>query len=213
MTPDQFLARCTQIWHVAPPGAWESISTDGLRTAQQLIDAAELDEDERRSLHENPRSEDVRLTVGDREVTLRDQEPLLRADLASRLTGDITLSDWVQRLNRRAYLFTDRAAMTKMLTKHVERDGAQEVLTFSPSRLLEAARFQIELTSQRSGAIARRSDAYKGDDTFLSITRFPDRKPAEITIVDGLTDTAGIVVRVERHEMNCNPVDITRSAS
>lgn len=200
MTPDQFLARCKQIWHVAPAGAWASMATGGLRTAHQLIEAADLDENERQQLLTSPRSKETRLTVAGQPVLLRDQEPLLRADLHSLLEPGLTVSDWVRTLNQRVYLFTDPVAMRKMLDKYVERDGAQEVLTFSPRRLLDAARSEIALSAQNSGAVARRSDPYKGRDTFLSITRFPDRRPAEITVVNGLADLTGIVMRVERHE-------------
>lgn len=208
MTPDQFLAKCNQMWHVAPAGAWDAISTEGLRTAQQLIEAADLDDETRSTLLTEPRAEVLRLTVDGREVLLRDQEPLLRADVTSRLAPGTTLADWVGLLNRRVYLFTDKTAMRKMLDKCVERDGAQEVLAFSPRRLLEAAGPKIELSAQNSAAVARRSDPPRGRDTFLSITRFPDRKPAEVTLVDGLSDLAGIVMRAERHEVDKPPVSI-----
>ena len=209
VTPDQFLARCNQLWHVAPAGTWKAISDNGLRTGQQLIEAADLDEETRTTLLTAPRSETVRLKVGENEVVLRDQEALLRADLPSLLEPGTTISDWVQLLNRRAYLFTDKVAMRRMLDKNVERDGAQEVLSFSPLRLFDAARPQIELSAQNSGGVPRKSDPHKGRDTFLSITRFPDKKPAVVTIVDGLPDIAGIVMRVEHHEIGKPPITIT----
>lgn len=208
MTPEQFLAKCNQMWHVAPAGAWEAISSGGLRTAQQLIEAADVDDETRTTLLTTPRAEPVRLTVDGTEVTLREQEALLRPDVTSRLEPGTTLADWVAMLNRRVYLFTDKAAMLKMLEKSVERDGAHEVLAFSPRRLLEAAGPGIELSAQNSGAVARRSDPFKGRDSFLSITRFPDRKPAEVTLVNGLDDISGIVMRAERHETDKAPISI-----
>ena len=208
MTPDQFLIRCKQLWHVAPEGAWDSISQTGLRTAQQLIEAADLDDAARTELLTTPRPAPVTLTVDGRTAVLRDQEQLLRPDLTDRLAPGTSVGDWVSLLNRRVYLFTDKAAMTKAVAKLAERDGPQEVLTFSPLRLLDAVRSQIELSAQNAGAAARKSDPSKGKDTFVSITRAPDRKPAEVTIVDGLDDLAGIVMRVERHELGQAPVSI-----
>jgi hypothetical protein len=208
VTPEQFLNRCKQMWHIAPAGAWEAISTTGLRTAEQLIAAGDLDDETRAGLLTAPRPEAARFEVDGHPVVLRDQEPLLRADLSSLLQPGTELSDWITLLNKRVYLFTDATAMQKMLAKYVERDGAQEVLAFSPRRLLDAARPQIELSAQNAGAIARRSDPYKGRDSFVSITRFPDKKPAEVTIVDGLPDLSGIVMRVERHEAGQAPVSI-----
>jgi len=198
VTPDQFLARCPALWHVAPAGAWDRIRETGLRTAAQLIDAADVDERRRAELHEAPRAESVRLSVDGVEVVLRDQAPLLRADLAKALDPGFGVSEWIRELNRRVYLFADRAAMHKVLDKYVASEGAQDVIAFSPLRLLEQEQHQIELSAQSTSALARTTKATKGRDTFVSITRFLDRKPAEVTIVGGLSDLTPIV-RAERH--------------
>lgn len=199
VNPEQFLHRCPALWHVAPAGAWATIRETGLRTAAQLIAASDLEPDERRAMEETPRPDAVTLQVDGAEVRLRDQAPLLKADLSAVLEPGISVADWVQLLNRRVYLFADRTAMDKLLTKYIELDGAQEVISFSPRRLLDTAPFQIELAAQNTGALARRSGQYKGRDTFLSISRSPDKRPAEVTIVDGLEDLAS-VVRVERYD-------------
>ncbi|MCW2751255.1 MAG: hypothetical protein JWR83_2365 [Aeromicrobium sp.] len=167
-------------------------------SAAQLIEAADLDAERRAELHETPRRDPVSLRVNGVDVVLRDQAPLFKADLATVLEPGLTTADWVRLLNRRVYLFTDPAAMRKILEKYVASDGSQEVISFSPRRLLEADRMRIELSAKNTGAIARRSDPYKGRDTFVSVFRFPDRKPAEVTILDGLDDLDS-VVRVERH--------------
>lgn len=206
MTPDQFLARCPALWHVAPAGAWDIIRETGLLSAAQLIDGSDLDEAARTELHQTPRPEAVHLQVDGADVVLRDQGPLLRADLTKALKDDHTVESWVRLLNKRVYLFADRTAMQKVLDRYVEQDGAQDVLIFSPLRLVEQAQAQIELSAQNTGALARTSNAAKGKDTFLSITRFPNKKPAEVTIVGGLTDLTP-VVRAERHH-----ADGTRTA-
>ncbi|MEO6627151.1 MAG: hypothetical protein ABIP03_01140 [Aquihabitans sp.] len=206
MTPEQFLTRCPSLWHVAPSGSWATIEERGLRTAAQLIDAADLDAERRAELHELPRRSAVPLRVDGADVVLRDQGPLFKANLASFLEPGLTVADWVGLLNRRVYLFTNKAAMQKLLAKYVATDGAQDVISFSPRRLLETAHSRIELAARNTGAIARQSDPYKGRDTFLSISRSRDRQPAEVTMVDGLDDLSA-VVRVERHS-----ADGTRTA-
>jgi hypothetical protein len=60
---------------------------------------------------------------------------------------------------------------------------------------------RIELAAQNTGAIARKAGPQKGLDTFMPLARFPDRKPAEVTVVDGLDDLS-VVVRAERHRAN-----------
>jgi hypothetical protein len=177
----------------------ERIRREGFQTAEQLVRSADLDERDRRTLLSQPRECAVNLRIGDERVTIRDQRPLLaRRDLAAILQEGVSVEDWVHLLNTRVYLFTDTSRMRKLLAKYLVVDGAQEVLLLSPLRLLQRAAGRIELTAQNSGAIARSSGVQKTRDTFLSLGRFPDRQPAEVTVVDGLADVFP-VVRAERH--------------
>jgi hypothetical protein len=199
VTPDGFLSRCPSLWHVGPPGAWDQIAANGFRTAEQLILRADLDQSTRAGLLNEPRRDSVRLVVDGEAVVLRDQGPLFaRNDLASILDDGLSVADWVQILNRRVYLFADKVAMNKVLDKYVERDGAQDVITISPWRLLQAAGARLQLAQYNAGAIPRLTGPQRGRDTFTQISRFPDRKPAEVTILDGLDDLS-VVARAERH--------------
>jgi hypothetical protein len=199
MTPDQFLDRCKFVCHVGPVGVWDQIAKHGFRTAEQLILESELSEDERQRLLSTPRRESVRLRVDGNEVLLRDQGPLFaRKDLTSALGDGFDVSDWVRLLNRRTYFFTDQLSMKKFRDKYVELDGAQEVIWLSPFRVIRLEGLCLELTSQNSGAIARRSGPQKMADTFVPFSSFPDRKPKEFTMVDGLNDLSPIV-RAERY--------------
>lgn len=199
VTPDQFLNRCRSLWHVAPPGAWPSVAQLGLRTAEQLIHTADVDEDARATLRTQPRLEPARFTVDGHEVTLRDQRPLFaRKDLESVLADDLAVADWICLLNRRVYLFANRVPMQRLLEKYVALDGAQDVFTFSPLRLLDAVGHRLELAAHNSGAVARRNDHLNGVEAFLPVRRFPDRVPAEVTIVDGIDDLS-VIIRAERH--------------
>jgi hypothetical protein len=199
MTPDQFLDRCKFVCHVGPVGVWDQIAKHGFRTAEQLILESDLSEDERQRLLSTPRRESIRLCVDGEEVLLRDQGPLFaRKDLASVLGDGLDVSGWVRLLNRRTYFFTDQLSMKKFRDKYVELDGAQEVIWLSPLRVIRLEGLCLELTNQNSGAIARRSGPQKMADTFVPFSSFPDRKPKEFTMVDGLNDLTP-VVRVERH--------------
>ncbi|HUE08363.1 MAG TPA: hypothetical protein VMP41_13125 [Acidimicrobiales bacterium] len=198
MTPEEFMNRCKTICHVGPAGVWEQISKDGFRTAEQLILDADLTDDERQRLLSQPRREEVRLRVHDQDVTLRDQGPLFaRKDLKSVLDGGLDVSDWIHLLNQRVYFFTDQASMQKLLDKYVQLDGAQDVVWLSPLKLLETDGLQLELASQNTGAIARRSGPQKTADTFVPLFRFPDRRPAEVTALGGFDDLTA-VFRAER---------------
>jgi len=183
---------------VAPAGAWEQIRRSGLRTAEQLILAADLDDALRLSLLGSPRAAAVALTVTGQTIVLRDQAPLLkRKDLQSLMADGMDVADWIRLLNRRIYLFSREAAMRTLLEKYVARDGAQDILVISPLRLLDAVGSRIELTTQNTGAIARRAGAQKSPEVFQPLRRFPNRVPTEVTVVDGVGDL-GVVVRAER---------------
>ena len=198
MTPEQFLNRCKVVCHVGPAGVWDQIARSGFRTAEQLILEADLDDEERTRLLSEPRRESVRLQVDGEEVVLRDQGPLFaRKDLSSVLDDGVDVRDWIQLLNQRVYFFTDQPSMEKFLDKYVELDGAQDVIWLSPLKVLEAAGSRLELTSQNTGAIARRSATQKTTDPFAPLWRFTDRKPTEATILGGLDDLSP-VFRAER---------------
>jgi hypothetical protein len=198
MTPEQFLNRCKVISHVGPVGVWDQVTKHGFRTAEQLILEGDLTEEERQRLLSEPRRESVRFSVHGEGVTLRDQGPLFaRRDMKSILDDGLDASDWIHLLNQRVYFFTDEASMRKFLDKYVQIDGAQDVIWLSPLKFLEASGLHLELTSQNTGAIARRSGAQKTVDTFAPLWRFTDRKPTEATILGGFDDLSA-VFRAER---------------
>jgi hypothetical protein len=198
MTPEQFLNRCKLVCHVGPAGVWEQIARHGFRTAEQLILEADLSDEERQVLLSTPRRESVRLQVRGEEVILRDQGPLFaRKDLRTILDSGIDVSDWIHLLNQRVYFFCDQAPLQKLLDKYVESDGAQDVIWLSPLKVLEAEGIRLELSDQNTGAIARRGGPQKTTDTFVPLFRFPDRRPAEVTMLDGLDDLTP-VFRAER---------------
>jgi hypothetical protein len=199
MTPDQFLDRCKFVCHVGPVGVWDQIAKHGFRTAEQLILASDLGEGEQQRLLSTPRRESIRLRVDGEEVLLRDQGPLFaRKDLTAVLGDGLDVSDWVRLLNRRTFFFTDQLSIQKFRDKYVELDGAQEVIWLSPLRVIRLEGLRLELTSQNSGTIARRGGPQKMADTFVPFSSFPDRRPKEFTMVDGLNDLTP-VVRAERH--------------
>ncbi len=198
MTPEQFLNRCKVICHVGPAGVWDQVTKHGFRTAEQLIMEADLTEEERQRLLSEPRQESVRLSVHGEDVILRDQSlRFTPKDLKSIRDDELDVTDLIHLLNRRVYFFTDEPSMRKFLDKYVPIDGAQDVIWLSPLKFLEVDELRLELTSQNTGAIARRSGTEKMADTFAPLWRFTDRKPTEATIVGGLDDLSP-VFRAER---------------
>lgn len=200
MNQEQFLQRCKHLWHVAPGGAWEGIAARGLRTAEQLIGEAVLDDGDRARLLTEPRATDLTLTVDGSEVLLRDQAALANhADPASIMEDGLSVAEWVALLNRRVFLFSTPAPMKALLAKYAELHGAQDRISFSPMRLSQVAAGHLELTRSNIGALARTRGVQKRRDDFVPLSRVPgDATPKEVTIVEGLDDLSA-VTRVERH--------------
>ena len=158
-----------------------------MRTAQQLIDAAVLDDATRRDLSERPRRTSMPLNIDGATVVLRDQGPLFaRKDFTPLLSPGMTVADWIGLLNRRIYLFAKPGGRNKLVDKYATRDGAQEIITIDPARLLDLAGPRLELADQNTGAVARVSRPYKGWDTFMPVDQFPAKRPKEITVLEGL---------------------------
>lgn len=179
MTPDQFKKWCPGLWHIAPGGSWEQIRAHGFKTAAQLLAEPAVGEE-------------------GHESTDGVAAPRRRRDVANFVGEPEAATKWVELLNSRVYLFASRAPMDKMLAKYVAVDGAQDVLILSTQRLLDAVRPSMQLSSQNSGAITRVPTPEKAAETFLPLARFPDKRPAEVTVLDGF-DAKGIVIRAERH--------------
>jgi hypothetical protein len=199
VTPDQFQLQCKRLWHVAPNGAWDRIKQFGFQTAEQLIKRADLDETTRQTLLTTPRPRSVRLVVDGETVVLRDQGPLLGvADLSSKLAENLSVAEFIHLLNNRVYIFTREAEMKTLRNKYVALDGAQDVVMFSPWKLVTTLRSRLQLASQNAGAIAHKMGALKDHDLFVSLIRFPDKSPQEVTILDGFDDL-GVVTRADRY--------------
>jgi hypothetical protein len=99
--------------------------------------------------------------------------------------------------------------MDKVLRKYIELDGTQEVITFSPRKLFDLYSRRIELSARNAGAMARTSEAQKHVHTFLPVRRFPDKRPVEVTVVDGIDDLS-VVVFVERHHLGGEKTTLAR---
>ena len=189
MTPNEFVKLCPTLWHVSSVGSWDTIRVHGFLTAQQIIDRAAIGAERRLELTTSIRRDPVELQVEGHNLTLRDQAPLLqKKDLESILEEGMTTADWIQLLNARVYFFSQLVDMVKLRDKYAATEGAVEVITVSPLRLAKAAGPNLELASQNTGAIARRTDRYKTWETFTPLASFPAIPPREVTVRGSVSD-------------------------
>jgi hypothetical protein len=200
MDLDAFVDAYPVLSHVSPTGAWPSISSGGLRTAAQLIDAFDLDQVEKDRLHTVPRAQEVTLRMSGEPMVLRDQGRLLtRRDLQSIFGDGLTVEEWVQILSQRLYYFGCQREMQPFLDKYTSR-GGQDVMQVHTSQLVQRLGSRIGLAAQNTGAIARVRTPQKLSDTFQTIRRFDRPKPVRvITAVGGVPDLYEMIHVVVRH--------------
>jgi len=112
------------------------------------------------------------------------------------MADGMDVAECVRVLNRRTYLLSREASMRTLLrsTSHARTPRTSSASRTSASRRVGS---RIELTTQNTGAVARRAGAQKSQDVFPVAATVPNRAPTEVTVVIGVSDV-GVVVRAER---------------
>ncbi|MHB8463539.1 MAG: DUF7002 family protein [Acidimicrobiales bacterium] len=174
------------LFHASAYEAWPLIAASGLRTAAQLAGADHV-------ALGRLRGDDVALPS----AVLRDQRPMIRANIEQHLVGT-DLAGWLALVNERVFLY---AQQRSMLAKPVPA-GGQDVLVFDTRRLLAAAAGRVEvLTDELAAPEPWARCPCRGPDTFRPLTTYRG-DPAdvfEVAVVGGIEDVSGLVTRVVRH--------------
>ena len=195
-TPARALARLRpSLFHVTALGAWPSIAELGLRTAAQLADLA--DQHPLTSI----RADRLDLVEGDGAwlIRLRDQRPMLRAQIESHLDG-VTLQQWLDLVNSRVYFCARQKDLTTLLMRY--QNEGQDLVVFDTAKLLAAAAERVEVTAVSSGSpVAWGGCPCRGRDTFIPLPSFPGAAAdiEEVTVLDGLASVDRLVTRVVRY--------------
>ncbi len=183
--PEDALAGLRKVlFHATAYQSWPSIEAGGLRTAAQLAGDRPLDK---------LRDRDVVLDG----ATLRDQRPLMRANIEQHLIGT-DLPGWLELVNNRVFFF----AQQKSLTTFLSHPEGQDLVVFDTRKLLRATIDRIEVLTDEMAAPEPWSHCpCRGPETFLPLPSYRG-DPAdvfEVAVVDGLPSVDGLVTRVVRH--------------
>lgn len=172
------------LFHVTAIDNVEGIRERGLRTATQLADEAgvALGGVHREMLH----------LAG---ALVRDQRPIMSRTLVEHLDG-VTLDEWLQILNGRAFLFPTEDRAMALAKTYGEQSLPQAVLEFRTSDVLAGAGERLEVADRNTGAVPReKACPCRGRSTFVALAQAPDlRRIQEVTVVDGLQGV-GFTVR------------------
>jgi hypothetical protein len=125
---------------------------------------------------------------------------MARSNIEAHLDG-IDLTEWLDILNERVFLFARQRDLTTFLARYRESEG-QDVLVFDTARLMDAAKGRFEVTTVNSTApVPWEHCRCRGRDTFEPIGSFSGDVADihEVTIVGGIERPADVVVRVMRY--------------
>lgn len=179
------------LFHATAYEAWPSIAEAGLRTATQLV----ADDPDARTL-DRLRDYDVVL----KSATLRDQKPMVRANIEQHLTGT-DLSGWLAMVNQRVFLYAQQKSLTTLLSRSVAA-GGQDVVVFDTRKLIHAAAGRVEVVTDELAAPEPWAHCpCRGPETFVPIGTYRG-DPAdvyEVAVFDGIPDVTGLVTRVVRY--------------
>lgn len=197
MTPDEFVQRYSQVFHVTAPGSWPNIEALGLLSTSALLDLYGVPKDERVPLEERRRPDPYPLfdpRYG--QAVLRDQHPLSESKLEGCLTG-MTVPQWLRLLNGRVFFWVGRDRLKKLLKAYGGEE--HEVITFDSARLLKSHGTRVELSPINSGSTLHRP-VPRGSRTFrpLSIYETVEKgAPVELTVLYSVPDARDLAERVE----------------
>lgn len=197
------------IYHLADERNWESIQTNGLLSAAQLLKRARLTEWIR-----SHRTENRQLPNG---VVIRDQRPIPPAALTRCLAGDLTPADWYAQLNQHVFFWLD---LERLERQRRACTTPQYIMTIDAKRLLHRYASHTAVTPINTGN-ARRSPARRSLASFVPYDtwmksrwmseaaalgtkpRADSHRPVELTITDAVPDIFDFVIDSQRCETNC----------
>jgi hypothetical protein len=205
---EDFFERCPRLYHMAMPGSWNLISQIGLLCTDKLLEAFGADGGVVEKLTQQRRPTSVEI-ISDSygQAIIRDQIPLLDADLAACLRDGLSARDWHRLLNERVFLWTNTKRLSTLLNAQAYRNMSHDVLTLKTRELFDDYREKIELSPMNSGC-TRPWRHPRGKDTFLAIQDYPykdrlkrgrkDDAIVEVTVLEGIEPILPYVEKVRR---------------
>lgn len=209
MTPIQLVRNYPRLYHMAVPGSWPSIRSQGLLSTSGLLDLHRVNGEERRRLEVELRPECVPITSPRGHAIIRDQKPMSMNALRGCLTGGLEPADWLRILNKRSFFWLTKARLLRLLSGRAYRNRPQVVLTVDTESLINAHGERVELSRINSGSTIYNPQP-RGLDLFRSIEDYPYEERlrrrgaadaiAELVVVGGVHDIESHVVCVHDYD-------------
>jgi hypothetical protein len=182
---------------MAESGSWPSIRQLGFLSTSALLDLFAVPAATRLPIETCRRPLPVTITHPIHgTAVIRDQGALSEKRLASCLTDDTTVKQWLRVLNGRVFFWLEEKRLNGLRGAEAYRKQRQCVLTVDVQRLFEAHADRILLTHMNTGAT--RPFAFpRGRNTFCTVEEYPRRLAVELTVEREVHDIRSFVLKVE----------------
>ena len=215
---EELAERYPRLFHLAAGGSWPMIERHGLLSASGLLDLFGVSGGRRRGIESRRRPKPVTLRRADRgRATVRERRPLNETALKRTLCGRMSLPEWYEMLNAKAFFWPTRQRLETMLKAYAAE--RQTVLVVDTASLLDAHFDRVRLSPIDSGGTCS-ANVRRGPDTFLPPGEYPFRKQcirrrasgavAEIAVEGGVPDIREHVLLVEERGAGAPPRRVWR---
>ena len=172
LTPEVFVSRYPQLYHVAESGSWPSIERRGLLSTTALLDLFQASGDKRIAIESRRRSTSITICHPEHGLAVvRDQKPLNEAKLRRALVN-LEPAEWYAELNRRVFFWPTLKQVRSLLQARPYRDRVHTVITVDSALLLARHLEHTELSPINSGATLF-NPAPRGRGTFVPLLAIP----------------------------------------
>ena len=162
-TPERFAARFPRLWRLAERGSHEGIRRHGLLTAAEAAARAG------HGLRPERRPGFVELTLSDgTPVVISDNIPLSEKRLSGALEDGLSVADWIERLNARAFFWTDRSSGEAHLAARTRLGRRSEWQKYETLGLLRSCWERAEIAPFNTGSTVRVA-VKRGSSTFAPL--------------------------------------------
>jgi hypothetical protein len=192
-----------RIYHVTDFGNADGIMRHGLRSTHELLALFESSDAECAEALKGTRQRSIPLSHPEQgRASVRDQLPLSLTRLSKALI-DMTVEEWLHRLNSLVFLWPTRDRVERLLTAPVYAERDHHVLTVDTAELVARHGPRMLLAPMNTGA-TRPFAHPRGRETFLPLGEYPliDRRStgavAEIEVQDAMPDVGEYVITIER---------------
>jgi sulfur carrier protein ThiS len=204
MSPQEFVSRHPNLYHMAERGSWESIRERGLLSTTALLDLFAIAGPRRQVIESAHRPESIKLSHPQYGVAVvRDQKPMSETKLRSCLIG-MEPREWYELLNRKVFLWPTKERVAQLLSARAYRDSPHVVIEVNTSILLEQRLNQTTLSRINSGSTLY-APVSRSRETFLPLSDYPQdwwrkRRLGEVAVDYGIPSITDMVTSVEEWE-------------